>query len=82
MSNNVFQWYPKPATVQPPKALSPDERKAAAWQEAFKCLQDPDADNTLLAPILRAKYNISVADAAQAVQDAQAAIVEGNDEER
>jgi hypothetical protein len=80
--SNAFQWFPPKPVVTKPAALSLDERKVAARQEALKCLQDPDADNTLLAQILRAKHNLDPTDAAQAVEEARAVIAEGNGEEQ
>ncbi len=63
-----------------PAGLTLDQRKAAARQEALDCLQDSQADNALLAQILRAKHNISAEDASRAVQEARAEIERGGKE--
>jgi uncharacterized membrane protein len=77
----MFQWFPPRPAETRPAVLSLDERKVQARQEALKYLSDPDLDSTNLTAILRAKHNISPEDAAQAVQEAQTAIAEGNSEE-
>lgn len=71
-----------PDPVKPePTPPTREEKLALARQEATACLSDPAAENALLAQILRAKHNISAEDASRAVQEAQAEIERGAQED-
>jgi hypothetical protein len=71
----------EPKLKPEPAGPTREERKAAARQEALDCLQDSQADNALLAQILRAKHNISAEDVSRAVLEAQAEIERGAKED-
>ena len=82
MSNDTFQWFPPRPAATKPVPLSLEDRKTQAHQEALTYLLDRDLDATNLAAILRARHNITPEDAIRAIENARAAIAEGNGEDK